>query len=162
MNSHEIMRQYLERVGQLPGATEAVDAAGAGVKPRSEEEVRFLRSTIQGQVQINRLALLVALSLICVTFIAAVIVSAFNHDSLTIVISVTGIGSASQVGLFAWLRSLWKDSNFYAVLLVAADQLSPQELMKLVAGLYFGGKNLKMGQPNNKKTVGIKSKPTTR
>jgi len=157
MNSREIMRQYLARVGQLPGATEAVDAAGSGIRPRSEEEVKFLRSTIQGQLQVNRLALLVALGLICVTFVAAVIVSAFKHDSLRIVISVTGIGSASQVGLFAWLRSLWRDSNFYTVLLVAADQLSPQELVKLIAGLYFGDK----GQSSNKKAVSVKSKPTT-
>jgi hypothetical protein len=140
MSARDVMQEYLRRIGQLPGTTNAPEMAGGKRTVASTEDNSFLRELLSRQSSINGRMLALAVGLVCVTF-AITVYFAFRMADSTAAVKTMGIGSGVEVCWVTWLRSLWRDSNLYSILLVAADRLSPEELAKLVAGLYFKSKD---------------------
>jgi hypothetical protein len=140
MSIKGVMQEYLKQIGQLPGTLNAPELAGGKKRVAGQTDSEFLRKLLSEQSVVNRRMLAVAVTLVCLTFAITVYFALQMNDS-TAAVKVMGVGSGVEVCWVTWLRSLWRDSNMYSILLVAADRLSPDELAKLVAGLFFKSKD---------------------
>jgi hypothetical protein len=140
MSANDVMQKYLRQIGQLPGTVNAPELAGGKKRVASPLDSNFLHELLSQQSVVNRRMLAVAVSLVCVTFAITVYLALRTPDSAAAV-KAMGVGSGAEVCWVTWLRSLWRDSNLYSILLVAAERLSPDELAKLVGGLYFKPKD---------------------
>jgi hypothetical protein len=138
VDSQEVMRAYLQRIGQLPLAENGPDRAGGreGKHP-DEKDNEFIRDLIQQQSKVNRRALVFAFSLIAVVFFSSVFTAIRAGGSVGTVLSIGGVGGGFEAGLLAWASRLWKEYNKFGFLLILSRGLSPEDLMKTVGAMFF-------------------------
>lgn len=135
MSARDAMREFLVRVGQMP-LHQGPDAAGKRAPAPTTADVAFLQDLASAQSTRNAVTLNIVLALICATFVATALGAWQKQDATAVAAIVVG-GTGGGIGLLAWLRALWSDSNMYTVILIASQRLSADDLVKLIAGLYF-------------------------
>ncbi|WP_158749968.1 hypothetical protein [Acidobacterium sp. S8] len=136
MSSQDVMRVYLERVGQLTRSGSGPEMMGTKRQTPTKEDSQNLRSLIGSQARTNRLVLFFALFLILVVFVCALISAVHSGGSSNSILAVAGIGTGAEAGLLAWVLHLWSEYNKFGFLLILSERLSPEDLMKAVLALF--------------------------
>jgi hypothetical protein len=151
MSSNEVMRMYLERLGQLPMSVNSVANAGSTTREPSASDSAFLRELASQQSAVNRRVLTVGLTMVVVVFIVALVGGVKSGGSPPAILASVGIGGGAEAGLLTWVLRLWREYNIFSFLLLLSqgDRLSPTELMKVVGEMSFGseGRTTKRPRP---------------
>jgi len=145
MSSNEVMRLYLERVGQLPLSPESVENAGSPIREPNAADTHFLQQMVSRQASVNLGVLALGLTLIVAVFVVAVIASAKSGNSPSSVFTALGIGGGAETGLLIWIFYLWREYNRFQFLLLLcqSQQLSATDVLKVVGEMHFAGINRK-------------------
>jgi hypothetical protein len=141
MNSTEIIRNYLQAVGQLPKSLNGPDMAGPAKRGPTQKEVEDLRKLVKDQSNTNRAVLFFGLLLILVVFIVAMITAIRSGSSVSAILGVAGIGTGVEAGLLTWVLYLWSEYNRFSFLLILSQRLNPEEFTKATLGLFLEKKS---------------------
>jgi hypothetical protein len=141
MNSTEIMRNYLQAVGQLPKSLNGPDMAGPAKRRPTQKEVEDLQKLVNDQAATNRIVLFLGLFLILVVFIVALISAIRTGSSVSAILGVAGIGTGVEAGLLTWVLYLWSEYNKFSFLLILSQRLDPEEYTKAILALFLTKKS---------------------
>lgn len=141
MSSLDVMRSYLESVGQLTKSLHGPDMAGPTKRRPTQEDVEDLQKLIADQAGTNRIVLFFGLSLILVVFIVALIAAIRSGSSSGAILGVAGIGTGAEAGLLTWVLHLWSEYNKFSFLLIISRHLDPDETTKTILALFVNQKS---------------------
>lgn len=141
MSSLDVMRSYLESVGQLTKSLHGPDMAGPSKRKPTQKDVDDLQKLVTDQAGTNRIVLFFGLSLILVVFIVALIAAIRSGSSPGAILGVAGIGTGAEAGLLTWVLHLWSEYNKFSFLLIISRHLDPDETTKAILALFVNQKS---------------------
>jgi hypothetical protein len=142
MSSKEVMRSYLQRLGQAPLSVNSIENAGSEIREPDAEDTKFLRDLVSQQAALNRKVLALGLSMIAVVFVITIVAGSRSGFSNLSLLTSTGLGGSAETGLFIWVFYLWREYNRFAFLLLLcqSNKISANEVMKVVGEMSFADK----------------------
>jgi hypothetical protein len=143
MTSREVMRIFLEEVGQLPMSIGGPEMCGPRKREPTSDDLSASREIVMKQIATNRIVLWFALCMVLIVLIAALIATFKLGATTNTVLEIAGVGSGAEAGLLAWVLRLWSEYNKFVFLLILSQSLSPEEFTKVVLSMFLNKRTAK-------------------
>lgn len=129
----KVVEEYLERIGRL----QEVQLGLGGKQSVKKEDNILLSQLLSKQVKSNEYILILAILLLCVTYLIASFFLLSHRDDASTTKIVSGSAFLLILEIVRRLRQLWIEKNVLDISLIMLRQLPPDQAANFINVLYW-------------------------